>query len=111
MQHLQKTGGVGGVMVNQPSRKKASLDELPCFHAIAHSFQRRQPCRSFLFNNFHTLSVATEGVGWSSAINVQLSTVNHLGVTTQVPCYNLPPMVRQRLGQHFLSDLHWREEI
>ncbi len=27
------------------------------------------------------------------------------------PCYTVPPMARQRLGQHFLSDLHWREEI
>ena len=27
------------------------------------------------------------------------------------PCYTVPPMARQRLGQHFLADLHWREEI
>ncbi len=26
-------------------------------------------------------------------------------------CYTVPPMARQRLGQHFLADLHWREEI
>ncbi len=26
-------------------------------------------------------------------------------------CYTVPPMTRQRLGQHFLADLHWREEI
>src|SRR5437773_4613782 len=26
-------------------------------------------------------------------------------------CYTVPPMARQRLGQHFLGDLHWREEI
>ena len=26
-------------------------------------------------------------------------------------CYTVPLMARQRLGQHFLSDLHWREEI
>src|SRR5260370_32138096 len=26
-------------------------------------------------------------------------------------CYTVPPMARQRLGQHFLTDLHWREEI
>src|SRR6266403_4299454 len=32
-------------------------------------------------------------------------------VITHGPCYNLPLMARQRLGQHFLSDLHWREEI
>jgi 16S rRNA (adenine1518-N6/adenine1519-N6)-dimethyltransferase len=26
-------------------------------------------------------------------------------------CYTVSPMARQRLGQHFLADLHWREEI
>jgi 16S rRNA (adenine1518-N6/adenine1519-N6)-dimethyltransferase len=26
-------------------------------------------------------------------------------------CYTVQPMARQRLGQHFLGDLHWREEI
>jgi 16S rRNA (adenine1518-N6/adenine1519-N6)-dimethyltransferase len=26
-------------------------------------------------------------------------------------CYTVPRMARQRLGQHFLADLHWREEI
>ena len=26
-------------------------------------------------------------------------------------CYNLPPMTRQRLGQHFLESLDWREQI
>ena len=31
--------------------------------------------------------------------------------TGHLPCYTVPPMARQRLGQHFLSDLHWREEI
>src|SRR5262249_49487791 len=29
----------------------------------------------------------------------------------QFPCYTDPPMARQRLGQHFLSDLDWREQI
>src|SRR6267142_2407330 len=30
---------------------------------------------------------------------------------SRASCYTVPPMVRQRLGQHFLADLHWREEI
>src|SRR5882762_6999153 len=30
-------------------------------------------------------------------------------MVSHLPCYNLTPMARQRLGQHFLSDLHWRE--
>jgi 16S rRNA (adenine1518-N6/adenine1519-N6)-dimethyltransferase len=30
---------------------------------------------------------------------------------SRASCYTVPPMARQRLGQHFLSDLHWREEI
>src|SRR5215813_9683093 len=29
----------------------------------------------------------------------------------QFPCYTDPPMPRQRLGQHFLADLDWREQI
>jgi 16S rRNA (adenine1518-N6/adenine1519-N6)-dimethyltransferase len=28
-----------------------------------------------------------------------------------IPCYTVGRMARQRLGQHFLADLHWREEI
>src|SRR5713226_1929133 len=28
-----------------------------------------------------------------------------------LPLLHCPPMARQRLGQHFLADLHWREEI
>src|SRR5260370_20929251 len=32
-------------------------------------------------------------------------------VTSHFPCYTVSPMARQRLGQHFLADLHWREEI
>src|SRR5712664_3255610 len=67
---LTKNRGEGGVTVNQtsdegclsratiesegpllPFGKKAPLDELPCFHAIAHSFPQRQPCRSFLSRN------------------------------------------------------------
>src|SRR6266481_4806184 len=30
---------------------------------------------------------------------------------SRASCYTVPPMARQRLGQHFLVDLHWREEI
>jgi 16S rRNA (adenine1518-N6/adenine1519-N6)-dimethyltransferase len=32
-------------------------------------------------------------------------------IPSLLPCYTVPPMARQRLGQHFLADLHWREEI
>ncbi len=32
-------------------------------------------------------------------------------ISPLLPCYTVPPMARQRLGQHFLADLHWREEI
>src|ERR1700682_3347817 len=30
---------------------------------------------------------------------------------SRASCYTVLPMARQRLGQHFLADLHWREEI
>src|SRR5712692_9019100 len=33
------------------------------------------------------------------------------GGAPRAACYTVPPMARQRLGQHFLADLHWREEI
>jgi 16S rRNA (adenine1518-N6/adenine1519-N6)-dimethyltransferase len=39
------------------------------------------------------------------------STSHQPRVTSHVPCYTVTPMARQRLGQHFLADLHWREEI
>jgi 16S rRNA (adenine1518-N6/adenine1519-N6)-dimethyltransferase len=31
--------------------------------------------------------------------------------TGRASCYTVPPMARQRLGQHFLEDLDWREQI
>ena len=64
----RKQGG-GGVMVNELISKKAPFNELPCFHAIAHSFPQWQLLRCFLFNSFRTLSVATGGAGWSSPIS------------------------------------------
>src|SRR5438128_3247136 len=39
--------------------------------------------------------------------NLQLTTAS----SSHASCYTVPPMARQRLGQHFLTDLHWREEI
>src|SRR5713226_2238156 len=55
MQHLQKTGGY----FNHEFREKAPPDELLCFHALAHSFERRRSLSSFLFKGFRTLSVTT----------------------------------------------------
>ncbi len=125
LSRVRRGGGAEGPL--QPFRKKAPFNELPCFHAIAHSFPRRQPCRSFLFNSFRTLSVATGGVVGSFTVprgslrirpgqdrtlfrfHWTRDTGHKSPVTAS--CYNLPPMARQRLGQHFLSDLHWREEI
>ncbi len=66
---LTENRGEGGVMVNELISKKAPFNELPCFHAIAHSFPQWQLLRCFLFNSFRTLSVATGGAGWSSAIS------------------------------------------
>src|SRR5258705_6057759 len=34
-----------------------------------------------------------------------------VGTSFSPACYTVPPMARQRLGQHFLADLHLREEI
>jgi 16S rRNA (adenine1518-N6/adenine1519-N6)-dimethyltransferase len=40
-----------------------------------------------------------------------VSTFRPSDVQTTRPCYTVPPMARQRLGQHFLEDLDWREQI
>src|SRR5713101_1920268 len=134
----------------EPFEESASLNELLCFHAFAHSFPQRRPLRSFRFKSFRTLFVATGGVPPSCCL-IQPSreespsqdvaraeeppspVTNHESpVSSQDPrslltsllscflasrgapraaCYTVPPMARQRLGQHFLADLHWREEI
>ncbi len=90
---------------------------------------------SFAIKRFHTLSQkcrvspppdhpflkyyfnSSEGFVFRSAREcgrairyLQLPVTSHKSPVT-ASCYNLPPMARQRLGQHFLSDLHWREEI
>src|SRR6266849_7423515 len=45
--------------------------------------------------------------------DLHFPTFGRSGVQTSfaLACYTVPPMARQRLGQHFLADLHWREEI
>src|SRR6266404_2066097 len=114
----RKQGG-GGVMVNELISKKAPFNELPCFHAIAHSFRCYGGCRvvfrNFSFSALQTLSASVSRrylfPALLRAAHVQLSAANLPAVTPHLPCYNLPRMARQRLGQHFLSDLHWREEI
>jgi 16S rRNA (adenine1518-N6/adenine1519-N6)-dimethyltransferase len=44
-------------------------------------------------------------------MGVDVSTFRPSDVHTTLPCYTVPPMARQRLGQHFLEDLDWREQI
>jgi 16S rRNA (adenine1518-N6/adenine1519-N6)-dimethyltransferase len=34
-----------------------------------------------------------------------------MGRAFSAACYTVAPMARQRLGQHFLADAHWREQI
>src|SRR5260370_33033658 len=54
-------------------RRMVSFNEPLCFHALAHSFQQRQHRRSFLFNVFRTLFVATGVVEGVSSLNSQTS--------------------------------------
>jgi len=59
----EKQAGWGrGAIAKQLFRRSASRNELVCFQALAHSFPRRRSVNSFHFNNFRTLSAATEGV-------------------------------------------------
>src|SRR5260370_12517421 len=34
-----------------------------------------------------------------------------MGCASSAACYTVAPMARQRLGQHFLADANWREQI
>ena len=79
-----------------------SSSVVPCyplsFHTFAHSFAPAKistllfPIISALFAENHP--------GWG-----------HLSGRSPRRLLHCPPMARQRLGQHFLADLHWREEI
>ncbi len=40
-----------------------------------------------------------------------VQTFRRSDVQTTRACYTVPPMARQRLGQHFLESLDWREQI
>ena len=102
------------------------------FHTLAHSFgvfctflhpRKTQPVSFQLLP--HSLHKNTGVYGYSSHSGTlhassasrsfccrtfrpsDVSTFRRLGAA----CYTVPPMARQRLGQHFLADLHWREEI
>ncbi len=129
----EKHGAGGGSpqRIDSLFRKKATLNEHLCFQTLAHSFPQRRCLRSFLFNSFRTLSIVTEGVPPFSrhpsyrhpkqpveARTAPTSFLTSLPTyfltsrrASRASCYTVPPMARQRLGQHCLADLHWREEI
>src|SRR6266852_7657561 len=90
---LTKNRGVGGVIVNQKSQQ---------------GFLSR---RSFATWDLASLSGEDSRQSGHRRPKDLSSTSRQPRVPSHVPCYTVPPMTRQRLGQHFLADLHWREEI
>jgi len=76
---------------------------VPCyplsFHTLAHSFVPAK-ISTLLFSIISAL-FAENHPGWGYLPRR----------APRVACYTAVPMARQRLGQHFLADLHWREEI
>src|SRR6266403_754215 len=90
---LTKNRGVGGVIVNQKSQQ---------------GFLSR---RSFATWDLASLSGEDSRQSGHRRPKGLSSTSRQPRVPSHVPCYTVPPMARQRLGQHFLADLHWREEI
>src|SRR5882724_12411060 len=120
---LTKNRGWGNVMVNQrplssniPTRNSHSETQGPHTTIILalsfHSFTNCPFSIPFVLTFMHRMGGVPLPTSQRSHVSTCRRVRSHQSrVTTHVPCYNLPPMARQRLGQHFLSDLHWREEI
>src|SRR5467141_3191518 len=95
-----------------------ALAQLFSSHSVTHSFHRDGGCTpltaswiSPLDANCHTVRPTL----FSSLPRYLVTPLPAYFVTSRrasrASCYTVPPMARQRLGQHFLADLHWREEI
>src|SRR6266446_1453546 len=97
MQHLQKQGG--------PALRHSGAQ--PC----ARSGHRHPPAP----HSYPHGSLSTDhGSPCHIGISPKLPTGKPSNPQTNgqsPPLLHCPPMARQRLGQHFLADLHWREEI
>jgi 16S rRNA (adenine1518-N6/adenine1519-N6)-dimethyltransferase len=119
---LTKNRGVGGVMVNQISDKgicpEEHRDEGPLFTLDEGCLSLPpRPCRSHLLlpGWFPSHRTSITGHGARPTLTSSLTSLLPYFFTSRgaprAACYTVPPMARQRLGQHFLADLHWREEI
>ena len=85
-------------------------------HLLLSLFEQRVFENPFEIKRFRTLSKNSRVYGIASHSGTRFfhqSPVTGLlrPCRSHLPCYTVPPMARQRLGQHFLADLHWREEI
>src|SRR6266446_485016 len=99
MQHLQKTGGGGD---------RERFFRPPIFRTL---FQVPYPVSLLFATLTKTPGMCTNNShpGTLRAVSLTLSPIPN--PPSPRCCYTVPPMARQRLGQHFLTDLHWREEI
>src|SRR5882762_9520855 len=129
MQHLQKYGG-GVPNFSARLSLQAGTHPFPCplsplfsyscalsyttalaqlfsSQSVTHSFHRDGGCTlSPHLGSRHSTPIVT--------LCVQRSFLRYFVTSrraSRASCYTVPPMARQRLGQHFLADLHWREEI
>src|SRR5260370_21075988 len=106
-------------MVNKPPPTKRS--DAPAFRLTLPSLlsllEQRVFKNPFEIRSFRTLSKNSGVYGFLSIPELVTRhllrpiTSHQSRVTSHFPCYTVPSMARQRLGQHFLADLHWREEI
>src|SRR6266850_7733523 len=139
MQHLQKTGGwgmlwlTGSLLISkfQHAILILKLKVLPrttiIFALSFHSFTNCPFSIPFVLTFMHRMGGVPLPTSQRSHVSTCRQVTSHgpcnflsllrylltsllLGAL-RASCYTVPLMARQRLGQHFLSDLHWREEI
>src|SRR5229473_2441774 len=97
MQHLQKTGGPALRHSGAQPCARSGHPHPPAPHSYPHgslSTDHGSPCHIGISPKLPTGKPSNPQTNGQSP-----------------PLLHCPPMARQRLGQHFLADLHWREEI
>src|SRR5260370_18204241 len=121
MQHLQKTGGgarlwltsslLASAMRRSGIRTRRRFNALFIYSCCSLS---KECLRTLLKSKGSALFLKTAGCMGLLPIPELASFTSHGPAPTlseSRPLLHCPPMARQRLGQHFLGDLHWREQI
>src|SRR5947207_848421 len=97
----------------------ATLMDLPAKYCKQKTYLMAKPFRCNTYKNtggplLASTPLRTLRLPVSVSLQFRLTTQNlqlTIASSSRASCYTVPPMARQRLGQHFLADLHWREEI